>query len=1592
MYVFGELLKQFRVRQSMEQQELAEQLGVHRNTIIAWEHSENLPRTRQKVLELAKALYLDEEDTDHLLFAANYPLEYQTKATEKGSHTQIKAAHVKQMFVEHLEVVSASTTQPASTRCDFYVHIPFPPNYVERIEVLASARAALLSDVSSAEITSQVKPRLSFLHGMGGIGKTSIARALCDDPAVQAAFPDGILWVTLGKAPELIPKIREWVSVVGGTISENAPTVDSLKNTLTKLLKDRTCLLIVDDVWRVSHAEAFLGGGMRCRYLLTTRKAEIATKLNASVLPTPLMTEAEAVALLEMWAKGCLAQTDPALNKHIVKQLEYLPLAIKLAGAQLQRIPLDKWFQTFDVRTLKFLEVEHPHDSLELTFELSLEELDEQSRQLYTALAIFKEDSPTPQVGIERLWQGLGNLDAQATRDLLDNLASRALLDLIPYPSTFFRAVQLHDLLHDLVSSALGDKRIAAHRALLDAYKSTQQGIGWHTAQDDGYLYDHLAYHFQAAGAVDELKGLFADQNWMKMRVPQGRYTYDGYLDDLSLALKCAEAETRQQIEIDQEPEAFADCMRFVLIRTSINSIAGNFEPQLVARAVEIGLWPAHRALSVAARIPDAVKKTQMYLELLKTGGLSHLQRKQAQLSSLEAALEIPDKKARADALVELMKRLTTGELQVQALERAFDAALSIENAQDCIDIMAKLTPMLTGDTQVKAVVRAWEVAQALDAKGRVHALDKLAPYLPDKRLEKALEETLRYLITDVWEWELEEFLEVLEVYLTDTSLAHTLDTILALEDEYDRARALRAFAPYLTRELSNRAWQSALTLTDEEERLSTLAVVKQDEDDREESETVLALLRESRWVESLLLLLVDFSGELGSRIAGQALEATLTIEDEQKRVELLSQLLERVNGELRAEVAERTIGLILKREDEQERAQLLSRIVRQLTEAERLQVPKSDLEKAFECAEGNDRLLSLMSEMLSRPPSPPPLIEVVNEQGRTKLFWMEEGELIPYPTEGEEVWQEPSWLKSRLRDEEQYLKREEEKRLQELQRKLKDALAERDRKKRAAALTALASDLPELLIKQSLERAMKLTNREEQRERIRLLTSMAPYLRESLLKRGLEVVSANTSGQELASSLVAFLPYLEGKERAEILKRGLEAALTAAKHSGSASELTPYLPYITGKERIEVLERAIEAALQLDPMDIWAYRALFMKPIIFPLSEEKKSELEEAIDHFARVEEAIAGPIWVTGGQHASRLNRWLEVALAVAQEKERAALLATLMGPVEEERLTVLEQGFEAALQLGGAWGLELMMLAYHLKQRQLEQNKATSTALPQGEYREKPMQGSLIRDWVPRTSAWKQGAALVTLSPEDQVKTRLIGQLKDILVEHAMRLTLTAREGWARNEMVLSLSPYLSDRQRIFIMKHGLEAVEAISDEKRRALLIGLLAPQLRECSLLERVMNLLAAMTQGTEELKALIPQLKEFALLQQGLKTVATVRQEKKRVELLVAFAPHLKEFALLEEGLKIAWATADEWWRIHALAAFLPFVEDRPALLKSIKQMLVNRLSLMLALPRERLFKDVPLKELFTSFFYSSGTLNALAAHIIEICEEWHWI
>lgn len=233
-------------------------------------------------------------------------------------------------------------SQKTRSRREFYpLTFSPPPHYIPRPTLLEQLRHALLTP------SDQVMAITSALHGMGGIGKSVMARALCDDSEVKARFTNGTLVAVLGEQPNLTQNLRDWVQTLGGTITENAPSLDYLSNLLRECLHDQAYLLVLDDVWQVAHARPFLQGGRRCRVLLTTRNLDVARQLAATVHATPTMQQDEAVALLDRYADSTLTFTLQDKIR-VVKRLGYLPLAIRLAGAQLHCYEsVESWLAEF---------------------------------------------------------------------------------------------------------------------------------------------------------------------------------------------------------------------------------------------------------------------------------------------------------------------------------------------------------------------------------------------------------------------------------------------------------------------------------------------------------------------------------------------------------------------------------------------------------------------------------------------------------------------------------------------------------------------------------------------------------------------------------------------------------------------------------------------------------------------------------------------------------------------------------------------------------------------------------------------------------------------------------------------------------------------------------------------------------------------------------------------------------------------------------------------------------------------------------------------------------------------------------------------
>src|SRR4029077_12144927 len=115
---------------------------------------------------------------------------------------------------------------------------------------------------------------LTALEGMGGIGKTVLAQVLCKDDVVRQAFPDGIVWMTVGRehTHDMKERLREVTKLLGGAADEGVAAETLYRTTIA----GKAALIVIDDIWNKADLDAFLAESPRSRFLYTTRDATIA--------------------------------------------------------------------------------------------------------------------------------------------------------------------------------------------------------------------------------------------------------------------------------------------------------------------------------------------------------------------------------------------------------------------------------------------------------------------------------------------------------------------------------------------------------------------------------------------------------------------------------------------------------------------------------------------------------------------------------------------------------------------------------------------------------------------------------------------------------------------------------------------------------------------------------------------------------------------------------------------------------------------------------------------------------------------------------------------------------------------------------------------------------------------------------------------------------------------------------------------------------------------------------------------------------------------------------------------------------------------
>ncbi len=312
---FADLLREYRARAGLTQEELAEHAGVSPATIAALEQGLRRRPYPHTLRSISTALRLDPADHAQLLAQA-------TLAPDPSRN--LPRPRKARPALPQIPILNA----PA---------LAFP----------LIGRNADIAAVSQLLVGSQPPVRLLTLVGPGGVGKTRLAVAVAF--AVAGTFPDGVHFVDL--AP--LRDADHIAATIGNVLRIHATGGRNIQEILVQQLRQRRALLVLDNFEHLVSGARFVGellSACPCVTLLTTSRTALRVRAERRFAVEPLAQPtgerptfddiAASPAVRLFVERAQLAAPKFALEPHtattiaaICRRVDGMPLAIELAAA-----------------------------------------------------------------------------------------------------------------------------------------------------------------------------------------------------------------------------------------------------------------------------------------------------------------------------------------------------------------------------------------------------------------------------------------------------------------------------------------------------------------------------------------------------------------------------------------------------------------------------------------------------------------------------------------------------------------------------------------------------------------------------------------------------------------------------------------------------------------------------------------------------------------------------------------------------------------------------------------------------------------------------------------------------------------------------------------------------------------------------------------------------------------------------------------------------------------------------------------------------------------------------------------------------------
>ncbi|XP_019179954.1 PREDICTED: putative late blight resistance protein homolog R1B-16 [Ipomoea nil] len=336
------------------------------------------------------------------------------------------------------------------------------------------------------------KQREVSIQGMGGIGKTTLARRVYEDPSIVSHF-DKQIWVVVSQHHNKRQMLLDLVAGSKDNLKDSSDEDLALK--LYQSLKGQRYLVVMDDVWsRESWNEVnscFPDDINGSRVLLTTRVAEVATCIGSNNYFSHQMQFLDQSESWELFhKKACKSQgvEFDTIGRPIVEKCKGLPLAIVVVAGLFSKLnTLHEWKKTANALISSTSTSTLDDEECWTILSLSYSHLPHNLKACFLYLGVFPEDKVINANNLARLWAAEGlvkalkneSFEAVAKR-YINELMDRNLI-LVSKRSSCGRKIKefrVHDLLHAFCVRE-GHNQSLLHVVDESGCNFPQKGVRW---------------------------------------------------------------------------------------------------------------------------------------------------------------------------------------------------------------------------------------------------------------------------------------------------------------------------------------------------------------------------------------------------------------------------------------------------------------------------------------------------------------------------------------------------------------------------------------------------------------------------------------------------------------------------------------------------------------------------------------------------------------------------------------------------------------------------------------------------------------------------------------------------------------------------------------------------------------------------------------------------------------------------------------------------------------------------------------------------------------------------------------------------------